>query len=1171
MHNRQTNYNMLNKLLLLLALLSLYFTSQAQKTFDGGPTGTGTDWNTDANWNPDGVPGYTEIVTIDGYAVVISSITSAYANTVNVVSGSLRIDGNLTISDTPGVTYPEEFGAIGNGVTDDYEALVSFFNAITGTGIKGQFKTDKTYLTSKEITHFIDGDFDFDGNGSTIAREFSELNGKGSTDVLEFRQPNLFSKDLVQGFDKGAIRIKLNNTSGIMPGMGIYIFNGYWMEINGVLDKELVSKVASVDADNWITLESPSPTSFAPLYLPEFGDTSPDDDVQTKVVFYSNHDIEIKNLTVAAIGNPGDLTDNPAQYHLMRTNLLFDPIIENCTAQNGGRTSFAFSCTYGAQINGLTNNYFDKNVYGVFFNSVGNSTILNSNIQAYSCSFASSASCNYENVFDNIRAESFHTYAFDTHGSFSGKVLNSELHGVGLSSGDWYFDNCQFIGNPLHQNYFSGVTGSGTNPFIRLNVIVENSEFFGINSEKYFLENNAGPYEELNSWKFVGNTFRTEEFRFLARNNHIYENNVVSIGKGDFYPIPNSNKDIFEYTKNSYYSNFTTPAKTSYDIGGVRKLSGIAKIKTDGGVTDESIFGANVGQYFSVRIKTTGRIQVQWRDASDNSYHNFTTAQRIYPSDNSWRTVGFVLENISGTIGECKLYIDGKLAHVEEGIYFSGIYDILDVNLRLGGSDDGPLLEGSMESALFFEKALTQGEMSYYSMDLSRGLGSEATLVMLENKTSSMWKDQSGNAYDAQFSENIFLHKLPYDSDVSFYYDFSCDHISTTANLNGISEMSALVKAKFLDGGSSQCLLGEETGNIFFFRLPGNNSVELKFKNAAGENPLVVFENAVEMDTLWHTYGFTLGNNLATLYVDGVQNQTVQTSFDGMQAYDRFMNIGQRGTTDGVNGCIASVLLFDDQLDASQMALFSEFPCNGTDQAMLALLEGKCRTDWEDESGNNTDVEIGSGIALNSIPIISEIGYYSNFTDGNISTSYNLRNIPAMSALVKAKFDENSNQCLLGEASGNTFSFLVTNNTIEINFKNSDENIVQVVFDQDFSMDTPWHTFGFTLGNDVAKLYIDGQQIQVKETAFSNMVGEVCLLNIGQKGDAEGVKGSIASVLIFEEQLTCQEMDIFTESPSESVEQAKLALIDGKTCTQWIDKSSNGNDGFIGEGIVLHE
>jgi hypothetical protein len=684
------------------------------------------------------------------------------------------------------------------------------------------------------------------------------------------------------------------------------------------------------------------------------------------------------------------------------------------------------------------------------------------------------------------------------------------------------------------------------------------------------VENNDGPYEEQNSWKFNSNTFRTEEFRFMARNNHIYENNVVSLGREDFYTIPNSNKDIFEYTKNSYYSNFSTPAKTTYDIGGLKTLSGIAKIKTDGGLTDETIFGSNVGQYFSVRIKNTGRLQVQWRDISNNSYQTFTTSQRVYPSDKSWRTVGFVLENISGSTGECRLYIDGKLAHIEEDIYFTGIYNVLDVNLRLGGSDDGIPMDGSMESALFFDKALSHSEMSNYSMDLSRGLCSDATLIMLENKTPNLWKDQSGNSFDGQFSEDIFLHKLPQDENVSFYYDFSSDNISTTCNLNGIQGMSALVKAKFLDG-SAQCLLGEETGSIFYFRLPGDNSVELKFKNSTGENPTVIFENAVGMDTLWHTYGFTLGSGLATLYVDGVEVQTQETSFEGMQAYNRFVNIGQRGEVDGVNGCIATVLLFDAKLDAAQMEMFTELPCHGADQSMLALLEGKCRFDWEDESGNNTNVEIGTGIVLNSVEVVSTLGYYSNFNNGHISTPYNLRNVPAISALVKAKFNENSDHCLLGESSGNSFSFSVNNNTIELNFKNADDNIVQVLFNENISIDTLWHTYGFTLGNNVAKLYIDGQQVEAKATSFTGMVGEVTLLNIGQKANEDGVNGSIASVLIYEEQLTCQQVDILTENPSADLEFAAVALLGDKSCSLWVDESSNGHDGIVGDGIVLSE
>jgi uncharacterized repeat protein (TIGR01451 family) len=58
--------------------------------FDGGPAGTGTDWNTAANWNPDGLP--------TGKVCIGATFSVTHASGTNTITDLQNIAGNLTVS-----------------------------------------------------------------------------------------------------------------------------------------------------------------------------------------------------------------------------------------------------------------------------------------------------------------------------------------------------------------------------------------------------------------------------------------------------------------------------------------------------------------------------------------------------------------------------------------------------------------------------------------------------------------------------------------------------------------------------------------------------------------------------------------------------------------------------------------------------------------------------------------------------------------------------------------------------------------------------------------------------------------------------------------------------------------------------------------------------------------
>jgi hypothetical protein len=90
-----------------VAALMLAAPAFAAATFDGGPTGTGTDWNTAENWDTDVVP------------TIATGNTAVNNKTVNVDANAPAFQGLLSVTGTSVVTINADWGHISTETNKD--------------------------------------------------------------------------------------------------------------------------------------------------------------------------------------------------------------------------------------------------------------------------------------------------------------------------------------------------------------------------------------------------------------------------------------------------------------------------------------------------------------------------------------------------------------------------------------------------------------------------------------------------------------------------------------------------------------------------------------------------------------------------------------------------------------------------------------------------------------------------------------------------------------------------------------------------------------------------------------------------------------------------------------------------------------------------------------------
>jgi hypothetical protein len=82
----------------IMAILASNYTANAQKNWVGGASGNPNNWNTAANWNPAGIPGTSDAVTIPGSATYYPIVSTAAVNSVRMIT----VNSGATLTITAG-------------------------------------------------------------------------------------------------------------------------------------------------------------------------------------------------------------------------------------------------------------------------------------------------------------------------------------------------------------------------------------------------------------------------------------------------------------------------------------------------------------------------------------------------------------------------------------------------------------------------------------------------------------------------------------------------------------------------------------------------------------------------------------------------------------------------------------------------------------------------------------------------------------------------------------------------------------------------------------------------------------------------------------------------------------------------------------------------------------
>ena len=269
--------------------------------------------------------------------ILDENIQLKLTNDVETINSKLDNDIELINSqlDTK-VNYlsPEMFGAKGDGVADDTNALKSLFNSNISDS-KIILGKNKIYKSTQKIDCGAINNVEINGNGSQIVFYVNDECINFNIGELNNYKSLTITSPITVNIGDYNISLSSYDVSDVKIG-DIAVLKG--SVINGYTNAEII-EVTSV-SNNVIGFKS---------FIDEKIDVS-------SIVFYkSSNNISVKNLQVKST-SPNAITIQFSQCKNLK--------VENCKVEgNGSRIGFiAQRCLYGEFLNNESINYYDKNI-----------------------------------------------------------------------------------------------------------------------------------------------------------------------------------------------------------------------------------------------------------------------------------------------------------------------------------------------------------------------------------------------------------------------------------------------------------------------------------------------------------------------------------------------------------------------------------------------------------------------------------------------------------------------------------------------------------------------------------------------------------------------------------------------------------------------------------------
>lgn len=441
---------------------------------------------------------------------------------------------------TTNYIYAAWTGAVGNGSTDDFDALNLFFKLLGITdNTESRLGVNKNYYIKNQILQDVNKEINLDGRGSRIFRKYSDLSSNEY--ILRLEGVVNVEKTLTANLVKGQLTMKVNNTTGLTTNMGVEILSNdlYGQEYMGGSSwhyhyKGLMSKIKTISG-NTITLDDTIPFNInsAEVWAVRFFTVTP---VTIRNLKFSAENItgtnHINNFALSQLFDVelDNITCNPLGYLGISTNSIYNGLFKNIT------------CTEPAS--GGDNYHFG--VYGIVPQLNVNCTYENIHVQSVTHGIAFTNEPSYNVLVKNsyFKASWYLSNAVDSHASHKVKFVNDTIYGAQGNWGTFIFEDCE-----LHEIYYG-----------KHDIWNEREGASRGNLEVYF--NNCNFYTEDNGSSITSIIYRqpsigstTNKYtilnsNFYLENNASYLSNAVSTG-------PATNFEPFRVEGNSFYGNGT--------------------------------------------------------------------------------------------------------------------------------------------------------------------------------------------------------------------------------------------------------------------------------------------------------------------------------------------------------------------------------------------------------------------------------------------------------------------------------------------------------------------------------------------------------------------------------------------------------------------------------------
>lgn len=341
----------------------------------------------------------------------------------------------------------KDFGAVGDGGTDDTTAIQSAFQAANRNGGLVIFPFGRYYVKS-QLSLVVQKGVTVVGNNATIVRSYADLLG-GEECIFHFAKGRLPSIRATADVVAGSDLIELASTTNLVKDMSILIASSEVYSLrNNVASqayfKGFITKISEVAPGRIRTVNTIPHTISAAGQLT----IQP---IENESLF------DIGNISFEWVGVPA-----PNQLSIgLSLDTMSNVIVNKVGFQNTTLAGLRLNNVYNANISdviGSTAPMDNQLNYGVLASSIYFSTFTNLYVNSHRHALSLSGTPS-----SGIKIDKCHLYStasqsgrsFDAHCGDSAIIVNSVLpQGVNIAGGNYVFENCDLSNNQNNPSVF---------------------------------------------------------------------------------------------------------------------------------------------------------------------------------------------------------------------------------------------------------------------------------------------------------------------------------------------------------------------------------------------------------------------------------------------------------------------------------------------------------------------------------------------------------------------------------------------------------------------------------------------------------------------------------------------------------------------------------------------